>query len=105
MCLGVPGKVMSITESPIGMHMGKVSFGGITREICLAYVPEVVIGSYVIVHAGFAISQIDEQEALEVFEYLRQIGELEDLAIPEAEAPETVSTDSGDGRSGPNVVV
>lgn len=105
MCLGVPGKVMSITESPIGMHMGKVSFGGITREVCLAYVPEVVIGAYVIVHAGFAINQIDEQEALEVFEYLRQIGELTELEIPEVETHETGRPDTGDSRPDTNLAL
>jgi hydrogenase expression/formation protein HypC len=83
MCLGVPGKVMSVEDGL--MKMGKVSFGGIVREVCLAYVPEVTIGEYVIVHAGFAISQIDEQEALEVFEYLKQIEELDELEIPQPE--------------------
>ncbi len=83
MCLGVPGKVLSISEPQADITMGKVSFGGIVREVCLAYVPNVTIDSYVIVHAGFAISQIDEAEALEVFEYLRQIGELEELNVPQ----------------------
>jgi hydrogenase expression/formation protein HypC len=83
MCLGVPGKVLSVSEGVAGMHMGKVSFGGITRDVCLAYVPDISIGSYVIVHAGFAISQIDEEEAQEVFEYLRQMGELEELDVPQ----------------------
>jgi hydrogenase expression/formation protein HypC len=85
MCLGVPGKVLSLSEGVAGMQMGKVSFGGITRDVCLAYVPEVSIGAYVIVHAGFAISQIDEAEAQEVFEYLRQMGELEELDVPQPE--------------------
>jgi hydrogenase expression/formation protein HypC len=81
MCLGVPGKILSLHEGPAGMTMGKISFGGIIKEICLAYVPGVAVDDYVIVHAGFAISQIDEQEAQEVFEYLRQIGELEELEL------------------------
>ena len=86
MCLGIPGKVTHIeAANPIGMTMGKVSFGGISKEICLAYVPEVQIGDYVIVHAGFAISQIDEQEAMEVFEYLRQMDELAELEITQPE--------------------
>jgi hydrogenase expression/formation protein HypC len=83
MCLGVPGKVLSLSEGAAGMQMGKVSFGGITRDVCLAYVPDISIGAYVIVHAGFAISQIDEEEAQEVFEYLRQMGELEELDVPQ----------------------
>lgn len=86
MCLGVPGKILTMEESALGMTMGRVSFGGIIKEVCLAYVPEAAVGDYVIVHAGFAISQLDEQEALEVFEYLRQIGELEELEIPQPEA-------------------
>jgi hydrogenase expression/formation protein HypC len=58
------------------MTMGKVSFGGIVKEVCLAYVPEVQIGDYVIVHAGFAINKLDEREAAEVFELLREMEEL-----------------------------
>jgi hydrogenase expression/formation protein HypC len=86
MCLGVPGKVVEFTEeSPLGMTMAKVSFGGIIKESCLAYVPEARLGDYVIVHAGFALSVIDEEEAMEVFEMLRQMEELAEL---EASQPE-----------------
>ena len=78
MCLGVPGKVVKIDGSgPLGMPMAKVNFGGIMKDVCLAYVPEVIVGDYVIVHAGFALNQIDEQEAQAVFELLRQIGVVE----------------------------
>lgn len=83
MCLGVPGKVLQLDDSPIGMTMGKVSFGGITKEVCLAYVPEAEVGDYVVVHVGFAISKIDEAEAKQVFEYLEEIGELGELEIPQ----------------------
>lgn len=76
MCLGVPGKVLEIEPNSLGMTMGKVSFGGIAREVCLAYVPEAGVGDYVIVHAGFAISRLDEAEAMEVFELLNQMDEL-----------------------------
>ncbi len=75
MCLGVPGKVIGIDENPLGVTMGKVEFGGILKEVCLAYVPDVKPGEYVIVHAGFAISVLDEKEAERVFDYLRQAGE------------------------------
>jgi hydrogenase expression/formation protein HypC len=78
MCLGVPGKVLSITENASGMNMGKVSFAGITKEVCLAYVPEVKVGEYVIVHAGFALNVVDEQEAQEVFAMLEQMADLAD---------------------------
>ncbi len=73
MCLGVPGKVVSIEQNAAGISMGKVSFGGITREVCLAYVPEVQVGEYVIVHAGFALNRLDEAEAREVFDLLQQM--------------------------------
>ena len=78
MCLGVPGKVLSLEPNAVGMTMGKVSFGGIAKEVCLAYVPEAQVGDYVIVHVGFALSTLDEEEAKEVFELLRQMGELDE---------------------------
>ncbi len=83
MCLGVPGKVLEIQPNPTGMTMGKVSFGGVVKEVCLAYTPEVEVGDYVVVHVGFAISKVNEQEAMEVFEYLAQMGELAELDIPQ----------------------
>jgi hydrogenase expression/formation protein HypC len=83
MCLGVPGKIVQIDDSPIGMNMGKVSFGGITKEVCLAYTPDAQVGDYVVVHVGFAITKIDEAEAKHVFEYLEEIGELGELEIPQ----------------------
>jgi hydrogenase expression/formation protein HypC len=85
MCLGVPGKITEIQDNALGMAMGKVSFGGISKEVCLAYVPEAQIGEYVIVHAGFALSVIDEKEAMEVFEMLKEMQELSDLETPETE--------------------
>ena len=79
MCLAVPGKIMSIDGSDPVFRTGKVSFGGIVKQINLAYVPEAKIDDYVLVHVGFAISVIDEAEAQETFEYLRRIGELAEL--------------------------
>jgi hydrogenase expression/formation protein HypC len=73
MCLGVPGQVLDIELNALGMAMGKVSFGGIAKEVCLAYVPDAQVGDYVIVHAGFAISKLDEAEAMEVFDLLDQM--------------------------------
>ena len=71
MCLAIPGKILEITiEDPI-MRSSRVSFGGIIKEVNLALVPEAGIGDYVIVHVGFAISRLDEEEALRVFEYLK----------------------------------
>jgi len=90
MCLGIPGKVLEIHHPDGGLPMGKVEFGGITRDICLAYLPEVAVGDYVLVHVGFAISKIDEQEADEIFSYIEQIDELSETgeasdALPPAE--------------------
>jgi hydrogenase expression/formation protein HypC len=76
MCLAVPGKVLEIIGDDPLMKTGKVSFGGIVKEINLAFVPEAAVGSYVLVHAGFAINVIDEQEAAKVFEYLEEIDRL-----------------------------
>ncbi len=79
MCLAVPGKITSISgEDPLS-RTGKIDFGGILKEASLAYVPEAKVGDYVIVHVGFAISRVDEDEALKVFEYLREMNELAEL--------------------------
>ena len=79
MCLAVPGKIISISGQEALSRKGKVDFGGIMKEISLAYVPEARIGDYVIVHVGFAISIVDEEEAKKSFEYLREIDELREL--------------------------
>ena len=91
MCLGVPGKIVQIDENPTGMTMGRVSFGGVLKEVCLAYVPEAQVGDYVVVHVGFAISQVDEAEAQEVFKFLAEMEELAELEIPQPADPVTVS--------------
>ena len=79
MCLAVPGKIVAIENTDPLFPSGKVNFGGIIKEINLAYVPEAKIGDYVLVHVGFAISTIDEAEAQEVFAYLRKMDELTEL--------------------------
>ena len=85
MCLGVPGRIVHIEPNELGMTMGTVSFGGITKQVCLAYLPDVALGDYVVVHVGFAISKIAEAEAHEVFDVLRGMGELGELDIPQPE--------------------
>ena len=77
MCLGIPGKLLEVAQGS-DPPMGKVAFGGIAKEVCLAYTPEAAVGDYVIVHVGFAISIIDEAEAQEIFTYLEEIGEAEE---------------------------
>jgi hydrogenase expression/formation protein HypC len=78
MCLGIPGKIIEIYEAG-GLSMGKVDFGGVTREACLAYIPEARVGDYTIIHVGFALNLISEEEALETLDLLRQIGEFSEL--------------------------
>ena len=80
MCLAVPGRITSVTDDPPLMRRARVEFGGILKEISLAFVPDAAVGDYVLVHVGFAISKINEEEASRVFEYLREIGELGDLS-------------------------
>lgn len=84
MCLAVPGKLISMDDSPSLLHSGRVDFGGIFKEVSLAYVPEAKPGDYVLVHVGFALSIVDEAEANQVFEYLRQMDELAELGEPNA---------------------
>jgi len=78
MCLAVPGRILSISADDPLMRVGRVDFGGLVKEISLAYVPEAGIGDYVLVHVGFAISVIDEVEAMRVFDHLGEIGALLD---------------------------
>ena len=80
MCLAVPGKIISIEEADATFRNGRVDFAGIVKSVNLSYVPEAKIGDYVVVHVGFALSIVDEVEAHQVFEYLREMGELEELA-------------------------
>jgi hydrogenase expression/formation protein HypC len=76
MCLAVPGKIIEIKNSP-GAKMGKVDFGGVSREVCLDAVPEAVIGNYVIVHAGFALNTLSEEEAQATLDAFREIDALD----------------------------
>ena len=96
MCLSIPGKVMEIYKDG-SLSMGKVDFGGVFKEASLAYVPEAQVGDYVIVHVGFAISRVDEEEAQKVFEYLRQMEELAELeeGPPPPSAPNPAAANGG----------
>jgi hydrogenase expression/formation protein HypC len=87
MCLAIPGKVESITGDDPITRLGRVNFGGIVKEASLAYVPEVQVGDYVIVHVGFALSKVDEAEAQKAFSYLKQMGELDELADERRDEP------------------
>jgi len=77
MCLGIPGKIIEIYERD-NLRMGKVDFGGVMKEVCLAYVPEASVGDYTVIHVGFALNILDETEALETLDLLRQIGAIDE---------------------------
>jgi hydrogenase expression/formation protein HypC len=80
MCLAIPGKILSIDAQPDEtFRKGKVSFGGITKEVNLCMVPDAQPGDYVLVHVGVAISKVDEEEAQKVFSYLQMMGEVDEL--------------------------
>ncbi len=81
MCLGVPGKVLEVREE-LGTRMATVDFGGVTKDVCLAYVPDAAVGDYTIVHAGFAITRLDEASALETLAMFADLGLLD--AEPDA---------------------
>lgn len=87
MCLGVPGEIVEVRPDELGMTMGRVRFGGITKEVCLAYVDEPRVGEYVLVHVGFALSRIDEGEAQRTLQVLEEMGELAELRATD-ERPE-----------------
>jgi hydrogenase expression/formation protein HypC len=85
MCLAIPGKIVEIYEAN-GLRMGKIDFGGVTREACLAYVPEAQLGEYTVIHVGFAISQLSEEEAQETLALIREIANMdEELGIEPGE--------------------
>ena len=85
MCLAIPGKVEQITTEG-DVRIGRVNFGGVVKNVCLDYVPEVSVGDYTIVHVGFAISKIDEESAQETLELFRKMGTLQEELATEEEA-------------------
>jgi len=76
MCLGIPGEIRSVEDGEL--RSGRVAFGGVVKDVCLAYVPEAQVGDFVVVHAGFAISRVDRDAAERVFAYLEEIGATEE---------------------------
>lgn len=95
MCLGVPGKIIETYERN-GLPMGKIDFGGTVREACLSYVPQAQVGDYVVIHVGFAISLVGEEEAQETLAMLREIMALEE-EIGTTEAGTTERTEITEG--------
>jgi hydrogenase expression/formation protein HypC len=76
MCLAIPGKLIEVGQEN-GLHVGKVSFGGMVKQVCLEYTPDAVPGDYVLVHVGFALSRIDQEEAERTYKLLEELGQLE----------------------------
>lgn len=89
MCLGIPGRIVEVLDGDELLRLGRVDFGGVRKDVCLAYVPEAGLGDYVIVHVGFAISQVDEAEAQRTLDVLRAMGDLltTELGATPAEPP------------------
>jgi hydrogenase expression/formation protein HypC len=81
MCLAIPGKVLEIQQDAAGVRMGKANFGGIVKQICLEYTPEVNCGDYVLVHVGFALSKVDEDEAQRTYHALEEMNQLSELLV------------------------
>ena len=88
MCLAIPGKLIEISKDAQGVKMGKANFGGIVKQVCLEYTPEVEIGDYVLVHVGFALSKVDEEQAAQTYKALEQLQQLGELDIPDVDDAE-----------------
>jgi hydrogenase expression/formation protein HypC len=84
MCLAIPGKVIEISQDPQGVRMGKANFGGIVKQVCLEYTPEVSAGDYVLVHVGFALGKVNEEEAARTYRLLEEMNQLTELEVPES---------------------
>ncbi len=81
MCLAIPGKVIEIQQDNAGVRMAKANFGGIVKQVCLEYTPEVNCGDYVLVHVGFALSKVDEAEAQRTYQALEELNQLAELQV------------------------
>lgn len=86
MCLAIPGKGIEIQPDAQGVRMGKANFGGIVKQVCLEYTPEVQCGDYVLVHVGFALSKVDNAEAERTYQALADLNQLTELETPQPEA-------------------
>jgi hydrogenase expression/formation protein HypC len=98
MCLGIPGKIIDVYETD-SLRMGKVDFGGVIKEVCLAYVPEAQPGNYAVIHVGFALNVLNEAEALETLRLLRQLGTLNEELGSASEQAEPLPSPGASGRS------
>ena len=83
MCLAIPGKLIEVSEDAHGVRMGKANFGGIVKQVCLEYTPEADAGDYVLVHVGFALGIVDEEEAARTYKLLEEMEQLAELDVPD----------------------
>ncbi|HVV01510.1 MAG TPA: HypC/HybG/HupF family hydrogenase formation chaperone [Verrucomicrobiae bacterium] len=97
MCLAIPGKVLEIQTDAQGVRIGKTNFGGIIKQVCLEYTPEVACGDYVLVHVGFALQKVDEAEAERTYAALESLNQLSDLETPEV----SIAPANADGGGSP----
>lgn len=96
MCLGVPGKIIELYDN-LGLHMARIDFGGVVREACMDFLPEAKVGDYTIIHAGFALNLLSEEEALETLALMREIGS---LAAEFDDAEMSASSPGGEDQTG-----
>ncbi len=83
MCLAIPGRLIEVSEDAHGVRMGKANFGGIVKQVCLEYTPEANAGDYVLVHVGFALGKVDEDEAARTYKLLEEMEQLAELDVPD----------------------
>jgi hydrogenase expression/formation protein HypC len=82
-CLAIPGRLIEVSEDAHGVRMGKANFGGIVKQVCLEYTPEANTGDYVLVHVGFALGKVDEDEAARTYKLLEEMEQLAELDVPD----------------------
>ncbi|MCO6400745.1 MAG: HypC/HybG/HupF family hydrogenase formation chaperone [Verrucomicrobia bacterium] len=90
MCLAIPGKVVAIETDANGVKMAKANFGGVVKKVCLEYTPDVEVGDYVLVHVGFALSRVDEEEAQRTFQLLEELNQLDELIEADPALPKEI---------------
>ncbi len=95
MCLAIPGKLIEIKQNAEGVRMGKANFGGVVKQVCLEYTPQVQCGDYVLVHVGFALDKVDVAEAERTYAALKELNQLGELDVPETQERSTPATEEG----------
>jgi|SRR5436190_8516209 len=95
MCLAIPGKIIAIEEDAQGVRMGKTDFGGVMKQVCLEYTPEIKCGDYVLVHVGFALGKVDRSEAERTYQLLEEMNQLGELESGNELAPSAGNASSG----------